>query len=238
VIRDLLRRSLSARLTAAFLTLSVGTVLVATAASYNRAESALRDRLRERLETFAEEDARELTRWLERHRTSLVFLAQLPSVRNAAVAGDTASLGEVLRALEPAAFSASELRLVQVPGGRVRYSTVPSEIGSFAVTQLYYTEGRNGTFTQPIYPEGRTGRPTLTVSTPVRDAAGVTRAVLAAHLDLREMESASAKRVAAVPIDSLSRVLACRRRSADGNCQHERSPAEHSPRDRHRSRRR
>jgi signal transduction histidine kinase/CheY-like chemotaxis protein/HAMP domain-containing protein len=92
--------------------------------------------------------------------------------------------------------------LLEVPGGRVLYSTREANIGTFGVTQLFYVEGREELFTQPIYPSGDGGQPTLTVAAPVKDASGRTRAVLAAHLDLREMELALAKRPGAVPIDA------------------------------------
>jgi len=202
VTAPLLRRSLAARLTAAFLSLSVGVVIVATFASYREAESALRDRLRDRLEAFAIEDAGELATWLERHRNTLIFLASLRATQEAAVTGDVTALAAVLRELDRSSFSASEILLARTPGGRVSYSTVPASVGDFVVEQLYYAQGRAETFTQQIYPDGRTGRPTLTVSTPVRDAAGVTRAVLAAHLDLHEMETAIAKLSGGVPIDA------------------------------------
>jgi signal transduction histidine kinase/HAMP domain-containing protein/AmiR/NasT family two-component response regulator len=202
MIRHLLRRSLSARLTSAFLTLSVGTVVLATYVSYRESEAALRSRLEERLDIFAEEDASELAHWLQRHRSTVSFLANLPTTLSAVTRRDTAMLGNVLAGLDAEAFSATELLLLEVPGGRVLYSTREANIGTFGVTQLFYVEGREELFTQPIYPSGDGGAPTLTVAAPVKDANGRTRAVLAAHLDLREMELALAKRPGAVPIDA------------------------------------
>lgn len=195
------QQRLSIRLSAAFLALSLGTLLLASTVSYRTAESALRDRLLDRLEAFAREDATELTDWLRRHQESVRFLATLGASQRAA-AGDTASFAAFTRALSPTVFAVSDLQILTVPGGRVLYSSDASRIGGYAVDQLYYMEGRSGLFTQPIYPSERNGRPALTVSAPIRDASGNTRAVLAAHLSLDEMERVISKPQDGVPIDA------------------------------------
>ncbi len=201
MIRDPLRRSLVARLSGSFLALSLATLVLATYVSYRSAESTLRDRLLNRLETFAAEDARELSAWLDRHRETLRFLSSLNISRRAA-AGDTVGFAQIIRAINPVVFAANEVEVLQVPGGRVLYSTEAGRVGSYRVSQLYYLEGRTQPFTQPIYPGAIDGHPTLTVAVPVRDADGVTRAVLAAHLDLSQMESAIQKADDAVPVDA------------------------------------
>jgi PAS domain S-box-containing protein len=201
LIRELLRRSLTARLSGAFLALSLATLAMATYVSYRSAEDTLRDRLLDRLATFAAEDASELTSWLDRHRETVRFLASLGVSRRAA-ARDTTGLGLIVRGIDRSIFAATEVEVLQVPGGRVLFSTEPTRIGAFGVAQLYYLQGRVGDFTQPIYPGARDGHPTLTVSTPIRDTAGVVRAVLAAHLDLQQMEAAIRKSDADVPVDA------------------------------------
>jgi signal transduction histidine kinase/HAMP domain-containing protein len=195
------QQRLSVRLSAAFLALSLGVLLLAATVSYRTAESALRDRLLDRLDAFAREDASELTDWLSRHRVAVQFIAGLPTSSRAA-AGDTTSLGIVLRSLSSDVFAVDEVQVLSVPGGRVIYSTDSSRIGDYAVEQLYYLEGRTRTFTQPIYPDARNGHPTLTVATPIRGADGSTRAVFAAHLSLDQMERVISKPQDGVPIDA------------------------------------
>jgi signal transduction histidine kinase len=188
-------------LSAAFLALSLGILGIAATVSYRSAESTLSDRLVERLDAFAREDASELTQWLRRHQEAVRFIASLNlSVR--AASGDTTAFGTLLRGLSTDLFAVNDVQILSVPGGRVLYSTEPANVGSYAVNQLYYIEGRTRLFTQPIYPGVRDGRPTLTVSTPIRDTSGTTRAVLAAHLSLDEMERVIAKPQAGVPIDA------------------------------------
>ncbi|MBX3132983.1 MAG: response regulator [Gemmatimonadaceae bacterium] len=197
----MLRRRLGVRLSVAFLALSLGTLSLASVVSYRSAESALRDRLLDQLEESAREDAAELTEWLTRHRETLALLASLPGTQRAA-AGDTVNFAPFTRRISRSAFAVDELMILSVPGGRVAYSSDPARIGSYAVNQQFYLEGRNRPFTQPIYPSPRDGRPTLTVSTPIRGADGIARAVLAAHLSLDEMERVIAKPQDGVPIDA------------------------------------
>ncbi len=195
------QQRLSVRLSAAFLALSLGILLVASTVSYRSAESALRDRLLDRLEAFAREDANELSEWLNRHREAVRFLATMPSTVRAAT-GDTIFLSQILRGLNSELFAVDEVQILSVPGGRIIYSTDSARIGSYAVEQLYYVEGRSRTFTQPIYPDARDGHPTLTVSTPIFAPDGRTLAVFAAHLSLDQMERVIAKPQDGVPIDA------------------------------------
>lgn len=195
------RQALVVRLSAAFLILSIGALGIAALVSYRSAESALRERHLELLLAFAEEDASELTAWLDRHRNFVRFLAATRSSDEAA-RGDTARLGVVIRGLDVSVFSADEVEVLSVPGGRVIFSTLPGRVGEYRVSQLYYLEGRARTFTQPIYPSARDGRPSLTVSTPIVGADSTVRAVLAAHLDLQEMERVIRKRPSEVPVDA------------------------------------
>ncbi len=201
MIKTLLRRSLSARLSAAFLAVSVGTVLVATLVSYQQAATALRERLRERLEGMAQGDATEIAAWVDRHERTIELFASTVGARQAAASGDLRLFGVGLSMVSPVTFSTKEFLLIEVPGGRIVHATDRSSVGRYAVNQLFYQEGRQRTFIQPVYPDAATGRPTVTLSTPVRDSAGVTRAVLAAHLDVGTLESAIREPSASLPID-------------------------------------
>ncbi len=202
----LLRRSLSARLAAAFLALSVSTLVLVTLVSYRSAEAALRERLLERLNARVNANAQALDEWFVRQRRGAEFAASLPAL---AASLDSASrpgpardrLHQFLTRLRGNVVAANELQLLRIPGGEVVVSTDRRSEGSFAVSELHYVRGRDSTYQQPIYPSETDGRPRLTVSTPVR-RDGVAIAVLAAHLDLEEMEQVVSRVTTGVPIDA------------------------------------
>src|SRR5690606_25996574 len=115
-------------------------------------------------------------------RAAIEILATLGSTRSAALlpqGGPSGSRSVLL--LDPALFAATEVFLMSVPGGRVIRSSDPSRLDTYGVDQLYYAEGSRGTFSQSVYPSGVTGRPTMTVATPVYGADSSVNAVLAAH---------------------------------------------------------
>jgi two-component system sensor kinase len=202
VIARPFRRSLALRLSAAFLTLSVGTVLLATFVSYRYAERVLRERLLERLATFAEEDASQLAAWHYRQRAAIELIAALSNTRAAALLPEGGPTGaRSIALLDPALFAATEVTLLTVPGGRVIRASNRERLDTYAVDQLYYQEGSRRTFAQTVYPSGETGQPTMTVATPVFGADSSVTAVLAAHLDLTEMERVLEKPEGELPLD-------------------------------------
>ncbi len=198
-----LRRSLTARLTAAFLGLSIGTVALATFVSYRVAEGTLRERLLDHLATLADEDAAGLTTWYHRQRAAIELMARWESTRAAVQSPGGNILGRRgIVLVDPSIIAATEVVLLTVPGGRVIRSSHPERLDTYAVDQLYYQQGRDSTFTQTVYPSGTDGRPMMSVATPVRAPDGTTIAVLAAHLDLTQMERVLRRREGEVPIDA------------------------------------
>jgi PAS domain S-box-containing protein len=73
-------------------------------------------------------------------------------------------------------------------------STDPQRIGDYRVNDLFYSRGQSETFIQNVYTSPVTGRPALTIATPLVDPRGRTRAVLAAHLDLAQVDRLIADR--------------------------------------------
>ncbi|MHB1297478.1 MAG: hybrid sensor histidine kinase/response regulator [Gemmatimonadaceae bacterium] len=203
MIAGALRRSLALRLSAAFLTLSVGTVLLATFVSFRDAEQTLQQRVIERLATSAAEDAAQLAAWHHRQRAAIEVMAGMAGTRAAwlrpAGAGDG---NRSMTLVDQSLLAATSITLLTVPGGRVIRASDAALLDTYEVDQLYYREGRERTFTQSVYPSGVTGRPTMTVATPVRGADGSANAVLAAHLDLTHMQRVLEKPAGEVPIDA------------------------------------
>ena len=199
-MRRHLRRSLPVRLFSAVFALGLALVATTAVIAYRAADRALRDRLYEQLQTAADDDAARISRWLTRQRAAAEVLARALQVGSPATGAFDDALP--LPTLPPEVIAEEAMHLIAVPGGRIVRAADASDIGGYAVDELYYREGQRGTFVQGIYPNPADGRPRLTVATPVRDARGVVAAVLAVHLDLTEMERSLASTGLRLPIDA------------------------------------
>ncbi len=202
-----LRRHLSLRLAVGFLALGVTVVLLVTFVSYRSAEQALQRRLEERLNGLADLGRSSITEWVAHRRDGLRYVAS--SIESFVLApeadhahSDASAAGLTQHLKSAAVLQRSDVRLIQVPGGRVIASTDSTLLGTYAADELYYAGARDSTNTQRIYPTPRDGRPTLTIATPVRSGADQTVAVLATDLDLQEAERILPQRRGDVPIDA------------------------------------
>ena len=201
-------RSLATRLAAAVVALGSAIVLAGSIASYRSASAALRERLLEQLSSNAEDGAVHLTDWLVRQRDAVVVEAQVYARLPRAI--PTRPDSQPLEQLPRDMLAAEELQLIAVPGGQVLRSSRLASVGSFAVDELFYREGRRAPFVQNIYYSGVTGRPRLTIAAPARTTTdSVLRAIVAAHLDLAQMEAAigrqfvqSTHAIAGLPIEA------------------------------------
>jgi PAS domain S-box-containing protein len=204
VINRLWRRSLAARLSAAVLALTITAIVLVSLTSYSRAETALRTRLIESLQMFANEDVQELEQWHARQRAAVLLISRLNDTRRA----PGFPMGRIpgvryIEPLDPSVLAANELVLLTVPGARVIRASNPARLDTYAVDQLYYERGRNALYTQTVYPSGVDGRPTMTVAAPVRDLLDErVIGVLAADLDLSEFEKVLERRSGDVPVDA------------------------------------
>jgi PAS domain S-box-containing protein len=199
-------RSLMARLVGSFLTVSLLTVGFVAMVAFSEARRALRAAVIDRLQAAAADREDELNRWVHRLRETLVFVASISELkRDAAVmAGspsDSKELGSARERLEALLGSASgslgdleELFLLSSPGGEVIVSTDPRRVGDYRVNDLFYSRGKSETFIQNVYTSPVTGRPALTIATPVMDDVGRTVAVLTAHLGLAHVDRLVADR--------------------------------------------
>ena len=132
------RRSLSARLATAFLGFSVAVLLLASFVSYRIAATALQDRLLDRLNAVADQDAAQLDAWLRSQRTALEFVATLPAAREAAelhllglrsVHADSV-IARVLADARGTILSATELSVITIPGGEITVSSDSNRVGA------------------------------------------------------------------------------------------------------------
>jgi len=199
-------RSLMARLVGSFLTVSLLTVGFVAIVAFSEARTAMRDAVIERLQAAAADREDELNRWVEGRRQSLIFLASISALReDAAIMARSPSgsseLGRARGRIESLLASSSaslddleELFVLSSPGGEVVASTDLRRIGDYRVNDLFYSRGKRETFIQNVYTSPVTGRPALTIATPVVDDRGRTHAVLAAHLDLAHVDRLVADR--------------------------------------------
>ncbi len=192
-----LDESLLVRLVTSFIGLALLSVGLTATAAFFTARSSLRDQVLDRLKTVAFMKEGELNRWVEEMRTDLVFIAQLPQLRgDAAVlqaprgpadAAARAQMEALLDSAQATALDMDEVFVLSAVGGEVLASTDRRRIGEYRVNDLFFTRGRTGTFIQNVYLSPGTGRPTVTIATPIR-AGGTTIAVLAGHLNLERID--------------------------------------------------
>jgi PAS domain S-box-containing protein len=193
-------KSLMHRLVAYYLLLSVLTVAVLAVVASISAREALQRSTFERLGAVAATQEAELTRWVADRRAAVELLASLPDVRELAAPLMAGERGSSIGGAEHARLAAflqqiaghqsdlQEIFVLSDVGGRIVASTTRANEGEYRVTDRYFTQGRTRTFVQNVYPSPLTGRPTLTISTPLRDAAGRAIGVLAAHVSLAQMD--------------------------------------------------
>jgi PAS domain S-box-containing protein len=205
------RRSLLAHLVGSFLTVSILTVLFVALAAFIEARSALREALSRSLMGAAIQMEAELNRSVELQREVIALLSEVPVIENGA-ASLAAARGrarapslEVVRArdrvellLRSAAKSPGEFEEISIlspVAGEVLASTDALRRGDYHVNELFYTRGKEGTFVENVYTSPVTGRPVLTIATPIRDEGGTTVGVLAGHMSLALFDRLSADRV-------------------------------------------
>ena len=195
------RRSLRARLVGYFLALSTVTVLVVGTIVYARATSDLTTSVYERLDAVAGLKADALDRWIDEQSRNVVFVGVMPGV------GDDAR--EFLDAASPpTAREAAEERLRQILAivvsqtadaeeilildldGVIQMSTFADHEGMSLADEGFFITGSSHTNVQNAYRSSLTGRPTITVATPLfdRDGKGQRVAVIAANLSLQRVD--------------------------------------------------
>jgi PAS domain S-box-containing protein len=195
------RRSLRARLVAYFLALSTVTVLVVGTSVYVRATEDLTRSVFDRLEAVAEIKADALDRWIDEQIRSVVFVGVVPGVGDdarefldPAAAPDVRAAAEGrLRALLATVVSqtadAEEINVLGLDGTIV-LSTLASHEGASVASEEFFTTGSSHTTVQNAYRSSLTGRPTITVATPLfdHDGKGQRVAVVAANLSLQRVD--------------------------------------------------
>ncbi len=195
-----LTKSLMARLVSYFLLLSLVVVSLVGYITFIRAREALKQSAFNRLGAIATLKEDELNRWIDNQRQDLLFIAQLSEVRDQVeillsheptepeYQEAYTSLSQYLMFIVTTKADLQEIFILTDVGGKIVISTDKAHEGEYRVTDSYFTQGRLGTFVQNVYPSPATGKPTMTVATPLLGSTGQPLGVLAAHLDLENMD--------------------------------------------------
>jgi len=203
-----LRRSLRARLVAYFLLLSSVTVLIVGSIVYVRATNDLTSSVYDRLDAVAGLKASQLGSFIDEQTRNVVFVAVIPGVGDdtrtfldptadpTARATAEANLRRMLATDVAQTADAEEIYIVDL-AGVVRLSTLPQDEGKSVASQDYFVTGQSRTIVQNAYTSPFTGRPTITVATPIfdRNGAGARVAVVAANVSLLRVDKIILDRV-------------------------------------------
>ncbi|MFQ5616806.1 MAG: GAF domain-containing protein, partial [Anaerolineales bacterium] len=192
-------KSLMARLVSYFMLLSLVTVILASYIAYLRASEALKQSVFERLNVAATLKEAELNRWVETRLEDIIIVLQLSKIQSHAqtllYAEDESEYQAAYNTLKTnlenvlaieEAFQ--EIFILSDIGGQVIFSTDKTQEGEYRVTDGYFTQGRLGNYIQNVYPSPITGKPTITLSTPLFDETGKRLGVLAAHLNIESLD--------------------------------------------------
>jgi two-component system cell cycle sensor histidine kinase/response regulator CckA len=198
---DIFRKSLFTRLVSYFLFLSSVIVILLGIFSYRFFIKDIQNAIVEELSAVATIKEEMLIRWLNEQKQDTLQMASIPAFRKAAeVFFSTLEHSPQYEGIYNSIFTHflvylnnnqdfSEIFLLSAKGGKILLSTEKSFEGAYRVLDTHYIEGRERLYVQTVYPSPATLRPTMTVSTPLRDSDGRLIGVLAVNLNLKMMDS-------------------------------------------------
>ena len=194
------QKSLQARLVGYFFLLSSVIVILLGVISYKFFIKDIKQAIIEELNAIATLKEGVLIRWVSDQRQDVVQMVNLQYFRDKArvlFSSDEnspeykAAYSSILTHLYYALQynpDLLEIFLLSEKGGEVVLSTEPSSEGNYRVQDTFFIEGREKTFVQTVYPSAVTLKPTMTISTPLYDNSNKLVGVLAANLNLDQMD--------------------------------------------------
>ena len=195
-----------ARLVLTFLALSLLMVGIVGTVSYLRARDSLETSVFERLSAANQLKADSIDRWIDEQRRSVVFVGGLlgglwaggalgSDVRDLLerppgdprLAKTRSSVASALAYVVGQTADAQEFFVLDLDG-RVVVSTVRDHEGRDQAAEEYFRRGSSGTYAHTVARSSLSGRPTITVATPLFDRDGQRIAVVAANLNLERLD--------------------------------------------------
>ncbi len=194
----LLQRSLRARALTFVLLLVIVPLGVIGYIAYNSGRQSIENEVKGHLESVAILKEQEIESWVEHMEHSLTWLATSSQVGNdtAMLTTYTTSDPEYLAAHESLVAQFTKLAalehmspvfLLDSTSGHIIASSDVAWEGKFRKLKLYFTQGKNGTYVSDIFHSLTLGKPTMVISTPVKDSGGQLLGVLAGHANLEPL---------------------------------------------------
>ncbi|MBI5935104.1 MAG: GAF domain-containing protein [Chloroflexi bacterium] len=196
-----LRLSIIPKLTLVFVLFAATLVASFGVMVYVNVRSALQNATVSGLLSTALEKQTAMNAWVEERQINVAALAAMPHLIDEAATLVSAEPGseEARRArdhlvtdfmpyVQPQGVFLEILALDPVTG-KVLVSTDPAEEGKFKENLPFFSNGRNGLYVQNVYYSIALQRPAMTASAPIRTDDGRLLAVLAARIDLEEMNA-------------------------------------------------
>ena len=197
-----------ARLVLTFLALSLLMVGIVGAVSYLRARSSLEAQVFDRLDAAERLKADSLNRWIDEQRRNVVFVGGLLGGFTSHDAGGLGKATQTLLADGPGAARGTPAHtnvesvlgyvvsqtadaqefLVLDLNGNVVVSTVADHEGRNLAKEPWFANGSSGTYVQPVSTSSLTGKPTITIATPLFDRDGQRIGIVAANLNLERLD--------------------------------------------------
>jgi PAS domain S-box-containing protein len=167
--------------------------------AYNSGRDSLRAAAISELQATALEKESALNRWVEEKEIDVVALAANPNVlREAAIlltasthsAGSSTARDRLVINLQPRVDNGEflELSVIHPETGQVLASTSRDQEGKFKEDRPYFVNGRMAPYVQNLYYSITRQSVAMAVSAPLRTADGQLLGVLAAQLDLSELD--------------------------------------------------
>ena len=191
-----------------FLVLSLVMVGIVGVVSYMRARTSLEAQVFDRLDAAEQLKAGSLDRWIDEQRRNVVFVGGLLGGFNSRDAGGLGRAAATVLAGGPAAEQGSpahasvESALAYVVAqtadaqeflvldlqGNIVVSTVAEHEGRNQAKETWFARGSSGTYVQPVHVSPLTGKPTITIATPLFDRSGQRIGIVAASLNLERLD--------------------------------------------------
>ncbi|MBW4553160.1 MAG: response regulator [Aphanocapsa sp. GSE-SYN-MK-11-07L] len=193
---------LTDKIASIFLLLSLLAVAVVGGVTFISAREALKQAAFDRLEVTASLKEEEISRWFEEQERDFLLITRSPDVQRSLVillnpaetrsehpATETILFDYWQRAvnLKP---SLREVFLIN-RSNRVLLSTNKERVGEYEIMAnvTYFEQVQPGEFFTPIfYLSADTGKPAVTLATPIRNPAGVRQGVVLAHVNLDRID--------------------------------------------------
>jgi len=192
------KKSLTVRLVGSFLLLTFSIIALVGYIAFTLTRNEIQRSVTERLETVAQLQEDEFSRWVDDQRRNLVFIAWLPEVR--AQTGILMSRGrsdpqylaayqtlsEYLQYIVTNGFDSSEYLILDLNGRAIVSTDKANEKKSFGGMD-YFLNGKSRLVVS-IYPSPKDGRPAISISAPIFDEDRRRVGVLVTHLNLARID--------------------------------------------------